>query len=161
MPKDLKRCSEREELFCQLVVYQNMSGSKAMLEAGWSPGTVRSNGPGKVLARPHVAARIKELKELSLAKHGTNLETIFMSLDKHVGDAIDVQATLMHEAESESVRQRAAANIIETGKGLIIAAMPKRVTFTVRMSEIAAEGQQRLADGKTIDITPEETDEDS
>lgn len=163
MRKDRDQCSPKEERFCQLVVYQNVPPRDAALQAGWSESTISSYGPNYVMKRPRVQERIKEMNaDVVMQRTGKfkTLSSVFLTVAHHVDDAIQVMVDLMHNAKSEAVKQRAAATIIEAGKGILIAQMPKKVTFDVRMSQLAEEARQRLESGQTIDIDPEEESED-
>lgn len=154
-------CTSQEELFCQLVVLKNVVAREAAVQAGWAASTMKSRGPKFLLDRPRIKKRIVALREDVLAKHGGSLEDVFLGVKNHVGEAIEVLADLMHNAESDAVKGRAAMAILDAGKGFILAAMPKRVTFDVLMSELHAEGERRLGSGEVIDITLKgETDDE-
>lgn len=147
-------CTAEEELFCQLVVFKHVPEREAAIQAGWALSTIQSRGVKFLSDRPRIKQRMAELRQEVLAKHGKSLEDVFLAVRDHVGDAINVLAELMHTAESEAVRQRSATAIAEIGKGLVIAAMPRKMTFEVLMSQLSAQGKQRALSNEPIDITP-------
>jgi hypothetical protein len=141
----------REERFCQLVGARLMDPGPAMIEVGYSKGTVGSRGPAYLLSRPRVQARIRQVQDQVAGQAVSTLQDVFLMIKDDLGLAFKVERGLMEKGESETVRERAARTIIETGKGLLIAAMPGKKAFEVVMRDAYKRAQERLEAGEVIE----------
>jgi len=135
-----KKCSRMERAAAEMCALSGLSPRQAMLEAGYSKVTVNKRGPAFVMDRPHVVEYIKALKEGKKESLVGGLKARLVGLEHSLGIAIRTLTELAQEADSDSVRVRAAGKLLDLGKGIIIASMPQaKVDATALMKEIYEE----------------------
>lgn len=147
-----KPLTPREERFCQIVGARLEMPGPAMLTVGYSRGTVEGHGPSYLLHRPEIQKRIREVQEMVAGQAVGTLQDLFLMVSKDLELAFRVERELMENSESETVRERAARTIIETGKSLVVASMPGRADFNAALRELWERAQQRVKRGESVDI---------
>lgn len=149
------RLSPMEEEFCRLVATRLKSPREAMKTAGYAKTTIGAHGPSLLLKRPRVAKRIAELQKVTDKAVEGRLSTAFLKVESMVSDAFAVLADIMENGKSDAARERAARTVLEVGKGILLASVPKEVTFTVVMRDLYQEALQRTSSGEIVDIEGE------
>jgi len=158
-------CSDRERRFVEIWKLGKATPRQAMLEAGFAETTVNKRGPAYLLRKDRVLAYANALADTKVEAIVGAVKGQFLRLEFALGIAMDTLITLAGEAKDESVRLRASSKIVDLGKGILIASMPKkRVDFSVTMADIFKEAADRRAASKGlpyVEIEEEEPADDN
>jgi phage terminase small subunit len=78
-PGKLKKLSHKEDHFCLLYVSNGLNGSQAATDAGWSAKTAAVTA-SKLLIKPNIQVRIKDLAKEILNKAEVNADTVIKEI---------------------------------------------------------------------------------
>lgn len=156
-----KPLNARWEQVAQLVAIGGMEPSKAMLEAKYSPNTLRSRGP-YIVRIPEVAARITALQNQMAGQYIEEVrKTLQEKLPSLIIDALDELERVMNKAEEDSQRRLAAMNILDLGEKILKMASPQRHEHAVGIIDFRALKAEREDKPEAIEIKVETKEEDN
>lgn len=78
-PAKVKKVSIKEDHFCLLYISNGLNGSQAATDAGWSAKTAAQTAT-KLLTKPHIQARIKQLAKDILDREEVNADTVIKEM---------------------------------------------------------------------------------